>query len=495
MLPNEHANFIPVFEELRLDPHAHPLDVFTKLLERFPEYATGAFYLQRSQPQGETHTPSETILAFDPFETLRFRQGRVTIENREGRKEHDANPFHFVSERLAHYRSAAVKDIPSFQGGALGYFSYDSVRFLEPVLTTVPGNLRTLTSEGKGFDAEFMFFRRMVIFDHIRQRVFLMVGHFPGQKSVAAEMAALRDAYLSLAPPVDRKVPASDIELPTDEMDSMLGKSRFLGGVKKLKNHIRDGDIFQAVLSEKFSTPFKGDPLELFRTLSQMSPAPYQFYFRSGERVYLGASPEMLLKVTGTELETHPIAGTRPRGANEAEERRLESQLLRSEKEKAEHLMLVDLARNDVGRVSAPGTVRVGTYMEIRKFSGVMHLVSKVTGQLKAGVSSIGALAACFPAGTLSGAPKIRAMQLLSELEPKPRGFYGGAVVAASFTGDLDSCIAIRCIQIEEGIATIQAGAGIVADSQAEREYEEVQHKSRMARRALALAALAKERT
>jgi anthranilate synthase component 1 len=259
-------------------------------------------------------------------------------------------------------------------------------------------------------------------------------------------------------------------------------------GVRQLKENIRAGDIFQAVLSDKLSVPFGGDPLELFEELTRLSPAPYRFYFDSGEGVYLGASPELLLKARAGVLETHPIAGTRPRGRTPAEERRLESQLLRSEKERAEHLMLVDLARNDVGRVSEPGSVRVEEYMQIHKYSGVMHLVSRVTGKLLKGAGSIEALASCFPAGTLSGAPKIRAMQLLSELEPEPRGFYGGAVVAASFTGDLDSCISIRCIEVRGGRAIVQAGAGIVADSQPAREYDEITHKSRIARTALGLA-------
>jgi anthranilate synthase component 1 len=204
----------------------------------------------------------------------------------------------------------------------------------------------------------------------------------------------------------------------------------------------------------------------------------------------MGASPEMLARLSGDELETHPIAGTRPRGATPEEEKRFEAQLKRSEKEKAEHLMLVDLARNDMGRVSEPGSVQVADFMELKRFAGVIHLVSRVVGKIKKAVPPMEALASFFPAGTLSGAPKVRAMQILSEIEPQSRGFYGGAVVIASFSGDLDSCIAIRSIQLEEGQAIVRAGAGIVADSRPESEYAEIQHKSRMARRALALSTL-----
>jgi anthranilate synthase component 1 len=241
------------------------------------------------------------------------------------------------------------------------------------------------------------------------------------------------------------------------------------------------------VISDHFSTDFKGDPLDLFRVLAQISPAPYQFYFSVDDRVYLGASPEMLLKALGETIETHPIAGTRPRGISREDELKQEQELLSSVKEKAEHLMLVDLARNDIGRVSSPGTVKVGSFMKLRKFGGVMHLVSTVTGKLISNTTALSALASCFPAGTLSGAPKIRAMELISEIEKSPRGFYGGAFLAASFTGDIDSCISIRSISIENGRARIQAGAGIVADSDPEMEYQEVQHKSKLTRKALAI--------
>jgi anthranilate synthase component 1 len=325
-----------------------------------------------------------------------------------------------------------------------------------------------------------------VIFDHSRNKIWLMTD----AASSESELQTLKEICLSAqkgtAHSTDHTQELAS-ELPIDAMSAMHGKARFIEKVKTLKAHIKAGDIFQAVLAERFSAPFTGSPIDLFETLMRLSPSPYQFYFTAGKRVFMGASPEMLVRITGDKLETHPIAGTRPRGSTPDEERKLESQLKRSEKEKAEHLMLVDLARNDMGRVSEPGSVTVPEFMELKKFAGVIHLVSRVVGKLKSTVRPIEALASFFPAGTLSGAPKVRAMQILSELEPAPRGFYGGAVVIASFAGDLDSCIAIRSIQIEDNQAIVRAGAGIVADSRPESEYAEIQHKTRMARKALAI--------
>jgi len=300
----------------------------------------------------------------------------------------------------------------------------------------------------------------------------------------------LRELYLSAAVRSSVSLaPLDDCpEVKIEEMKSLLGKEQYLVGVRKLKEHIGCGDIFQAVLSDRFTATFDGDPGDLFNVLSRLSPSPYQFYFPLNKKTFLGASPEMLLRIHGDTLETHPIAGTRRRGKTSEEDLSLELELMDDMKEKAEHIMLVDLARNDIGRVSKSGTVRVDSFMKTRRFSSVMHLVSRVLGDKKEGISSIEALAACFPAGTLSGAPKIRAMQLISELEPEPRNVYGGAMVAASFTGDLDSCIAIRSLEVGNGQVTLQVGAGIVADSIPEIEYEEVQHKSQMVRKALALA-------
>lgn len=446
-------------------------------------------------------TPDETILGVTPFEVLRvFGRRAVVTHDRGDSFELQGDPFSIVSDRVNFYSESNFsenQDAPFFQGGAIGYFAYDAVRALEPSLMDVEGNLSRLNQDPAHVDAEFRFYRQVIVFDHRRHRIHLMSGYFESEKfhetglrRARAEIEELKKIIQSVSVlNLDSESPlfqGETQEIPIEKFESMLGKEKFLDGVKKLKHHLHAGDIFQAVLSEKFQHPFNGDPIQLFKVLRRLNPAPYSFYLCSPGHVMLGASPEMLLKISGTTLETHPIAGTRPRGATPAQDRKLESQLMRSQKEQSEHLMLVDLARNDIGRVSDPGTVQVKSYRELKKFSSVMHLVSRVTGKILKTVHPIDALASCFPAGTLSGAPKIRAMQLLSELEPTPRGFYGGAVVAMSFTGELDSCISIRSIEIKNQQAIIQAGAGIVADSKPENEYQEILHKSRLPRLALA---------
>ena len=471
--------YAPFIERMDALAGTDPLVVFRRLRRRFGKKKVAFF--RRSSASESGFIPSQTVIGIDPFETLRTQDGVTEIENASGRSEQKGNPYTILAERLATYRSNTIPagsvDRPDFTGGALGYLSYDSVRHLEKVLVSTPGNLRDAR---KPHDMEMMFYKKFVVFEHSRKAVYIV-------SLVKVEAEELKVACLtSYGAAAETPATPSDEAMDTAEMECMMGKAAFLAAVKRLKEHIRAGDIFQAVVSEKFRTPFEGDALELFEILSRLSPAPYQFFMDTGERIVLGASPEMLLRVQKGELETHPIAGTRPRGKDAADEKRLERQLLRSVKERAEHLMLVDLARNDLGRVSRPGTVRLESFMKLKKFSAVMHLVSRVQGNLVSDMHAIDALAACFPAGTLSGAPKIRAMQILSEIEPEARGFYGGAFILAGYDGDLDSCISIRSIAIENGIASVQAGAGIVADSNPEREYQEVQHKTRSSRRALA---------
>jgi anthranilate synthase component 1 len=439
---------------------ANPALVLKELRAHFGKKSIALFRVCDPSQEGR-FTPRLTVIGVDPEEVLQIT----------------GNPFSILEKKLQEFKFPALRGLPFFQGGALGYVAYDSVRFLEPTLPQLKPR----------YDAEIAFYRFFILFDHLENRVTLlspraeMLEQLRNLEKVAEKTLLQKETVISaelLATP----------EISTEEMKSGLGRDAYLAGVKKLKHHILEGDIFQAVISDHFSEKFTGDSLDLFNILSQISPAPYQFYFTSEDRAYLGASPEMLLKAMGDQIETHPIAGTRPRGANAEEEIKQEKELFGSIKEKAEHLMLVDLARNDLGRVSAPGTVKVDSFMKLRKFGGVMHLVSTVTGKLLNKTSPLSALASCFPAGTLSGAPKIRAMELISEIEKQPRGFYGGAFLAASFTGDIDSCISIRSISIEDGVARIQAGAGIVADSIPEMEYEEVQHKSKLTRKALAIA-------
>ena len=432
-------------------------------------------FFRKSGVSGSGFKPSFSILGLKPLEVIQSENGKNHIQTPKGDSFTPGSPFKVLEERLS--ASPTLPDVPYFKGGAMGYFSYDSVRFLE---RTLPQGKKP--TDEPTFDAEIVFFQFYLIFDHQANTVQIL------NRGEEAETERFEQELKTMLKTHPKSAFSHSVTepLPVGKMNSLFGKEAFLKGVLRLKEHIREGDIFQAVLSERFQTSFSGDSLTLFETLSEISPAPYQFYFTIQGRSYLGASPEMLLQSEEGVLETHPIAGTRPRGKTEEEELEHEKTLLADVKEKAEHLMLVDLARNDLGRVSKPGTVNVDTFQKIRKFGGVMHLVSVVKAKKKDSLSSVQAFASCFPAGTLSGAPKIRAMQLLSELELEPRGFYGGAFFVSGFDGNLDSCISIRSISIANGKATIQAGAGIVADSVPENEYAEVLHKSRLTRLALA---------
>jgi anthranilate synthase component 1 len=426
-------------------------------------------FFKLSDSSGDAFIARLSVIGVDPLQLVQSQ---------------NENPFQRIQEELNESLVSPLPSLPFFQGGMMGYIAYDSVGFLEPVLKM---NEEKFKGSSSRTNAEVVLYKTYLIFDHVAGRVTLLDAESK-DSLIALEKEILAKSASAQASNAGKNQIKKIAEISTEEMTSNLGKEKFLAGIQKLKHHIREGDIFQAVLSEQFSHPYSGDTLDLFEILAEISPAPYQFYFTLGEKSYLGASPEMLLKSTGETIETHPIAGTRPRGVDAEDEKRQEQQLMKSVKERAEHLMLVDLARNDIGRVSKPGTVSVNSFMKLRKFGGVMHLVSTVTGKRKSETAPLSAFASCFPAGTLSGAPKIRAMDLISEIEGKPRGFYGGAFIVASVTGDLDSCIAIRSISVENGIAIVQAGAGIVADSMPEKEYAEIQHKTKKTRTALGTA-------
>lgn len=432
-----------------------------------------------------------SFIGIRPIESLFIKDGAFQVRSDSGSVRKAAgNPFHEMGRYLRRFKGKSIEGAPPFTGGAVGYMSYDSVQFLEKVGQNSKRGLSP-------YDAYLMLFRTVVVFDHVRKELIIVVNSFGKNKSKKKEHELARleieEIKFKLGQPSSEEAPLnlSDIpfqEMKVDHLEATLGKAKFMAAVKKIKNHIRAGDIFQCVLSERFSTDLNIHPFLLYRTLRSMSPAPYLFYLRMNEETLLGASPEMLVRVKDKKVESYPIAGTRPRGKTEVEDRKFEVSLLDSTKEKAEHLMLVDLGRNDIGRVSTPGSVSVPKFMKVEKFSHVMHLVSQVEGRLAQRKTAWDALASCFPAGTLTGAPKVRAMQIISELEPDKRGTYGGAVIYHDFSGKLDSCIAIRSIYCAKGKAYLQAGAGIVADSSPEREYNEVLRKTQSVRQALALA-------
>lgn len=357
----------------------------------------------------------------------------------------------------------------------MGYFSYDLASQLEPVGEMPPDELDLA-------DTHLQFMENIVVFDHFTHKMYLVVNRpvKAGESEVNARQeaeAALSSMVLGLEKRVvdSQDNNAGPVEAPVGNMT----EDGFIGRVKKAKEYIRAGDIFQVVLSQRFSVKVKSNPFAIYRNLRSLNPSPYMFFLRGDDVTLVGASPEMLVRVEGKRVTTRPIAGTRKRGGTDEEDLRLEQDLVADEKEMAEHVMLVDLGRNDIGRVARFGTVRVKEYGKVERFSHVMHLVSEVDGELAEGKDAMDALAACFPAGTLTGAPKVRAMQIINELEPVRRGPYGGAVGYIDFTGNMDTCITIRTLVIKDGTAYIQTGAGVVADSVPKREYEETLHKAR----------------
>lgn len=397
----------------------------------------------------------------------------------------------FPSIRPAH------PDLPPFTGGAVGGFSYEMIRELERIPNRFP---ETEDLPPVSMD----FYPTVLAFDHLRHQIIVM-SHESREKVDEIEARLDRPASQErihgspgdeTGPDGDESDPAAGdtvwnaggAAIPEGRVRALSTADTYCSAVERAKEYIRAGDIFQVVLSQVFEMGFRGDPFNVYRALRYINPSPYMFFLKRGRQCTTGASPEMLIRVQGRDLEYRPIAGTRRRGRDPESDRRLEHELLSDEKERAEHLMLVDLGRNDLGRVSEFGQVRVEQMMFVERYSHVMHLVSDLKGRLRRGLDRFDALASCFPAGTLTGAPKIRAMEIIEELEPFHRGIYGGAIGYLDYSGNLDTCIAIRTITLEDGKARIQAGAGIVADSVPERENLECHNKARALVHAIRLA-------
>jgi len=474
------GNLIPVCREIMADLDT-PVSAFLKL-------ARGPYACLLESVEGGEKWARYSFLAADPRVVIRGRGGRVTAVEGGVERElpHDGNPLMAVRAYMAAFRPVAVPDLPPFSGGAVGYVGYDMVRFFDavPLAPDKPGGL--------GLDDFcFLITDRLVVFDAARQVIQVIVnvpteGRDP--KAAYDEAVATIDKTVAVlrapAPPRPQPAPKAGAQTLTSNMT----RARFEGMVEAAQEYIRAGDIFQVVLSQRFATPLGCDPLDLYRALRRINPSPYMYHLRLGQTEVVGASPELLVRTRGGQVEVRPIAGTRPRGRGEAADRALEAELRADPKECAEHLMLVDLGRNDVGRVAQVGTVAVDEFMVVERYSHVMHLVSHVAGALAEGRDAFDVLTACFPAGTLSGAPKIRAMQIIEELEPTPRGLYGGAVGYFGFDGSSDMAINIRTVVVHDGIAYLQAGAGIVADSDPAREFAETESKALGPVRALEMA-------
>jgi anthranilate synthase component 1 len=380
--------------------------------------------------------------------------------------------FRTFDEIFRTHRAAHVEGLPPFTSGAVGFFAYDMVRRLERLPEHAKQDIDVP-------DCVLMFFDRLLAFDHVRHQIHIVAAaDVSREKPRKAYDRALRDIAA-----LEEQLAAGALKT-----QSTTSPKHFMESVRRAKEYIAAGDIFQVVLSQRLEFTPGIRPFDIYRALRTVNPSPYMYFLRMGDNHVVGSSPEMLVKVTGRKLEYRPIAGTRWRGKDEAEDVRLEQELRADEKERAEHVMLVDLGRNDVGRVSEYGSVKVTGLMYVERYSHVMHLVSAIEGTLRQGLSPLDAFAACFPAGTLSGAPKVRAMEIIEELEPVRRGVYGGSVLYADFAGNLDSCIAIRTLMMDKKKAFVQAGAGIVADSDPQREYEECVNKAKAVVRAVEIA-------
>jgi anthranilate synthase component 1 len=472
------GNLIPLYDVFSADLLT-PVSAYLRI-------AQGARYsfLLESVEGGEK-IARYTFAGANPEEIFRYANGACVLESLDRILWEESDPVTFLRTRMEKFRPVRLPGLPPLVAGAIGFFSYDMVRLIE----RLPKRLR---DDIGLFDAMLAFYHGLVAFDHVQHRLWIVRNvHTDGPGTLRSKYdAAVREIERTrklLEQPVAAEQPQKKRlrKAPKLKVTSNFERPQYLAAVRKAKEYIRAGDIFQVVISQRFSAKTQADPFMIYRELRALNPSPYLFFLQMNDVAVVGSSPEMLVKVQGREVFYRPIAGTRWRGKNEAEDQRLEREMLADEKERAEHIMLVDLGRNDLGRVCDYGTVRVEKLMTVERYSHVMHLVSSLRGQLRDDVDCFDALMACFPAGTVSGAPKVRAMEIIEELEKTRRGIYAGGILYLDFAGNLDSCIALRTMVVKNGVAYIQAGGGIVADSTPQGEYEESVNKSMALRRAL----------
>jgi anthranilate synthase component I len=460
------GNVIPVYKSVIAD-FLTPVSAFLKL----EKDRSHAFLLESIE--GGERIARYSFLGVDPFLITRYRDGEP------------ANFIQNLRETMERFKSVKLPNLPPFTGGAVGYFGYDMVRTIEDIPKTSIDDLGV-------DDAVLMFYKTVLAFDHLRHQIHIISNILVDESQESIDIQyrrAVEEIHrieaLLRAPVEIPRVTRSDGDVV---VRSNFDKKDYLEAVRNAKEYIAAGDIFQVVLSQRFEVDLPTPSFEVYRALRIVNPSPYMYFLKMPETTIVGSSPEMLVRVRAREVEYRPIAGTLPRGGSNAEDEANAERLRNDEKERAEHIMLVDLGRNDLGRVSQYGTVKVEELMFIERYSHVMHLVSSLCGELRNGVDRWDALMACFPAGTVSGAPKVRAMEIIDELEPTKRGVYAGAVMYVDFSNNLDSCIAIRTLVVRGNKGYIQAGGGIVADSVPENEYMETVNKSRALIRAINLA-------
>jgi anthranilate synthase component 1 len=461
------GNLIPVYKEILADTDT-PVTAFLKL--------GGAPSFLLESVEGGEKWARYSFLGSRPSKIIKGR-GK-TVEIIDGGKQplvvESDNPIDLIKKELSRYRPVEIEGLPRFYGGLVGYMGYDMAKFFEPI--------QEVKKEGLGLpDFFFMLTDTMLIFDSLRQKIKVLSNahiedNSPDEAYLEAEQK-INDIIAKLKTPFVLDAPSPDVK--SKEIRSNFTREDFLAAVEKSKEYVMAGDIVQVVLSQRFERDAAGDPFHIYRALRVINPSPYMYYLDIGDAKIVGSSPEILVRFEDGKIVLRPIAGTRKRGETESADRSLEEELKRDPKEVAEHIMLVDLGRNDVGRVAEIGSVKVTELMNIERYSHVMHLVSNVEGELKHGLDAFDVLAACFPAGTVSGAPKVRAMEIIEELEPTRRGPYAGAVGYFSYSGNMDTCITIRTLIIKDGKVYVQAGAGIVSDSVPEREYLETVNKAR----------------
>ena len=479
----KNINILTVYRKILADTDT-PISAFQKIGRN------GLSYLLESGEGGDK-LARYSFIGIDPFLVFQSKDTRIEIRGKDKKEVYTEKPLLYLRRLFAEFKTSPIKGLPRFFGGGVGYFGYDLVRFIEGLPKNTIDDLDIP-------DCILIFAGIVLVFDHLTHQMWI-IANIPLKEKGLSKDAAYEQATTQIEkvlsqlknpglPSLDNQ---KEIERKSEELSqtrSNITQEEFVAKVKKVKEYILAGDAFQVVLSQRLNRKTKENPFKIYRSLRSLNPSPYMYYLNYGKVQVVGASPEPLVRLTGELVESKPIAGTRHRGKNEVEDIKLEKDMLNDEKEKAEHTMLVDLARNDLGRICCPGTVKVSNFMEVEKFSHVMHLVSEVEGKIQPHKNAFDALEACFPAGTVSGAPKVRAMEIIDELEPNYRGPYAGAVGYIGFNGNMDTCITIRTIIFKDDQAYIQVGAGIVADSIPEMEYKETLNKSKAMFKAIDLA-------
>ena len=475
------GNVIPVCAEFVGDSET-PVSAFRKFSRR-------AYSFLFESTEKNDVSGRFSFVGFDPQLVIQGhgREIRMTRCGTEERFTTATDPLDELYRLMKRYRFVSGKELPRFAGGAVGFLGYEAIRFFESKVPVAQQDDLRLP------EMLFMITGNILIFDHRLRNLKVVVNAFLDGDSPEEAYGRTVESVFSIMQRLEQPVDLPLVPVTAQQNEpaprSNFAREQFEAAVARTKEYIRAGDIFQVVLSQRFESPFNGDPLDFYRCLRFINPSPYMFCLKFGDDFALvGSSPEMHVRLAGDNVEIRPIAGTRPRGLTPAQDEANAAELLADPKERAEHIMLVDLARNDIGRVAQFGTVRVTEFMEVERYSHVMHIVSNITGRLRADCTAFDLMRATFPAGTVSGAPKVRAMQIISELENIRRGCYSGAIGYFGFDGNVDSCIALRCAVLRNQLAYFQAGAGIVADSQPEREYEETVNKARAMMKALAMA-------